>query len=126
MRSWKRATLLLLLLLCTPGLSLSPPAQPCSQPTGLLTVGDGAQTSAVVLLLLRDMVAADARLARALLELGALRHLHAFPVPGASLTQQQQQHPDAGGGKSVVAAQMPQTQQQTQRLAYSAPGLWPA
>lgn len=44
-------------------------------------MGDGPQATAVALLLMRRMVAVDSRLARALLELGALPQLHATPIP---------------------------------------------
>lgn len=50
---------------------------PC---VGLINLGDGIQTTAVALLLLRKIAAADTRLAKALLELGALQQLHAFTV----------------------------------------------
>jgi hypothetical protein len=46
-------------------------------------MGDGPQATAVALLLMRRMVAIDSRLARALLELGALPQLHATPIPAA-------------------------------------------
>lgn len=47
---------------------------------GLLGLGDGPQITAVALLLLRKMAAADGRLARGLLEVGALQQLQATTI----------------------------------------------
>uniref|UniRef100_A0A383WNT2 Rotatin N-terminal domain-containing protein n=1 Tax=Tetradesmus obliquus TaxID=3088 RepID=A0A383WNT2_TETOB len=78
---------------------------------GLLNIGDGAQTTAVVLLLLRKMAAADAKLARALLELGALQQLHAFTGRTSSSTS------SAAGGTAAASTGAPHV--------FITPRVWP-
>ncbi|KAF8060057.1 hypothetical protein HT031_004996 [Scenedesmus sp. PABB004] len=80
----------------------------------LLSLGDGMQTSAVALLLLRKLAAAEPRLATALLELGALQQLHAFTGRSAAAAAA------AGGGAAgdgTPPAQQPRV--------FITPGVWP-
>lgn len=94
--------------------------------TGLLNIGDGPQTTAVALLLLRKMAGADAALAKALLELGALQQLHAsrasVPPPPAEAAGAAA---DAEGGQAQAGAAAGAADAPPAPAVLVVPGIWP-